>query len=254
MNIPKVIGQGWGKRWSLVDRIFSGVSGELGKMPSFLTNHKAEAEANEIAKTKEGKPKPLSTPLKNALRRHGVKFAVIASVSMLVTAGNLQSPSVWLVLPAWLVLGIVFTNQFTSVPHDNPYKQSCYLMVIPLFFFAYLWQKPYLDFFQFLFAPSGSHLFRLVSNQTFLVLVIIYFALVTMCYSITVRERDNIIESYKQHYAQLDKLLKQREEDWQKREQAFERCKQRYEEIKIEKESHEKMIEILCKHIDEIEQ
>jgi hypothetical protein len=161
-------------------------------------------------------PDPVLFTLKNVIRKHGGTAATIASVSMLVTAGNLPSPSLWLVLPAWLVLGLVAYIHFDSVPNDSPYKQSFYLMGIPLLFFLAAWRTPFLDFFQFLFEPSGGHLFQLVSSRPFLVLVIIYFGSACVFYSSKVRERDDSIERYKQQYKEGMDIMKSECERLQK--------------------------------------
>jgi hypothetical protein len=136
------------------------------------------------------------------LRKHGVKIVAIFSIILLIVAANLDSPSLWFVLPAWFMLTGCIAIRFSSVPHDSPYKKAFYLMGIPLLFFFPLWETPFHDFVTLIFEPSGEHLMHFMTSKPFLVLVIIYFVLACMFYA---ELHEKVVERYKERIEILKK-------------------------------------------------
>jgi hypothetical protein len=129
------------------------------------------------------------------LRKHGVKIVAIFSIVLLIVAANLDSPSLWLVYPAWLLLAGCIAIRFISVPNDSPYKQAFYLMFFPLIFFLVLVEKPFIDLFaSAVEVPSGDNLMHFATSRPFLVLILIYFALACLCYGMSRQKHQELHE------------------------------------------------------------
>ncbi len=94
------------------------------------------------------------------------------------------------------MLALVGWLHFEKVPGDSPYKLAFYFMGVPLLFWAATaWRNAFYRAADVLTQPSLQHILALVSNRGFLVLVIIYFAVVCVFYGGIVRRRDDRIDS-----------------------------------------------------------
>jgi hypothetical protein len=142
-------------------------------------------------------------PADNYMR--GVTIVTVLSIALLVTAGNLSSPPLWLLLPSWLALGMCIAVRIGWAREDSPYKQAFYLLCIPLLFGVEVWLKPFLEL---VFEPSGTQIIRFMTGRPFLVLAVLYFAAACFFYS-------KQIEKYKDdEWKRHEDLQKAATEQW----------------------------------------
>ena len=131
------------------------------------------------------------------VKKHSVLIATIVSICLLIIAANLSSFSLWLILPAWLTLGICIANRFSSIPNESPYKKAFYLLCLPILFYFGFWETAFRNLLNLIFEPSFQHLLNCVTNRPFLVLIILYLALVCFFQSTELQEQRDSLEQYK---------------------------------------------------------
>ena len=143
------------------------------------------------------------------LRKHGVKIVAIVSIVLLIAAANIDSPSLWLVYPAWFMLAGCIAIRFVSVPNDSPYKQAFYLMFFPLIFFLGFVEEPFIDLFaSAVEMPSCANLMHFATSRPFLVLILIYFALACLCYGMSLQKHQELHERVVERYKERIEILK----------------------------------------------
>jgi hypothetical protein len=165
--------------------------------------------------------------LKVWMSRNAKAVAIIVSLGMLVLAGNLDSPALWLVVPAWLVLGLLTVLGFISLNDEDPYKIGFYVLLLPSSVLLAL-RTPMVRIWNLLEVPSGSNLWGVVSNRPLLAFGLIYFALVAGILSGKIRE--------------MDARAKQSREEWS---QSYEYRRVKLEELEREIEQRRvKLVEL----------
>jgi hypothetical protein len=106
----------------------------------------------------------------------GTVFTVIA-VGLLVVAANLDSPSVWILAPAWIILAVRVWVWF----EDNKVNERKVAPVVLTFVLAIVIglasQKFQTNILTFLKSPTLDNLGKLTSSSPFLFLAACYFAI-----------------------------------------------------------------------------
>ncbi len=140
----------------------------------------------------------LNTSLTRYVTKYGVRIATALSIGVLVTAANFRSPSFFLVLPAWVMLGSVASVRFGKVRDQSPYKEALYAMAIPLLFLAPLWKTAFAYLIDVLLQPSLANLIRFGTCRPLLALAALYFAAACLFHGIERRKHDEIVTRYKE--------------------------------------------------------
>jgi len=102
-----------------------------------------------------------------------------------------------------MVLIICISVRVGEVSENNPYLSAFYLMGIPVLFYFGLWESAFKRLLELIFEPSWHHLVNLLTNRSFLILVILYFAAACLFFSKEVNEQRASIERYKEHCQRL---------------------------------------------------
>ncbi len=136
-----------------------------------------------------------------AIRQHAFALSVLSGIGLLVLAAYI--PKWWLILPGWMVLIICISVRVGEVSENNPYLSAFYLMGIPVLFYFGLWESAFKRLLELIFEPSWHHLVNLLTNRSFLILVILYFAAACLFFSKEVNEQRASIERYKEHCQRL---------------------------------------------------
>src|ERR1035437_8451714 len=100
----------------------------------------------------------------------GIILTVVA-VGLLVLAANIDSPSGWLLVPAWSMLGFRVWLWFEENKQNQQKSGPFVLMVIPLFIAASASQRFQVDIIKVLESPTFENLWKLTTGSPFLFLV-----------------------------------------------------------------------------------
>ncbi|MCX6175713.1 MAG: hypothetical protein NTZ27_13255 [Ignavibacteriales bacterium] len=134
------------------------------------------------------------------VKKHSILIVSLVSICLLITEANLVSFSLWLILPAWITLGICIAIRFSSIPNESPYKKAFYLLCLPLLFYFGFWETAFRDLLNLIFEPSFQHLLNFITNKPFLVLIILYLAFVCFFQSIELQKQRDSLERYKKQF------------------------------------------------------
>jgi len=145
----------------------------------------------------------LTSSVSRCAEKYGWRITIALSIGLLVLAANIKSPSIFLVLPAWLILGTFASVRFNEVSHRSPYKQSLYFMGVPLLFLLPLWKTAFVLLINVLLQPSVANLIRFGTCRPFLALAALYFAAACVFHGSKHQEHDEVIARYKESIALL---------------------------------------------------
>ena len=123
--------------------------------------------------------------------RYGWQIAALSGLGLLVLAANLPSPKWWLILPGWILVGLYSVHLFTSTD-DTPYKSGFVFAGMALFLLSGVTTAGLRAAFRLIFEPSFAHLYSLLVNKEFLVLVIVYLGTVCFFYGVKVKELTDV--------------------------------------------------------------
>jgi hypothetical protein len=121
------------------------------------------------------------------LSKNSLAVFTILSIASLIIAAFINSLPFWIIPSAWFIFFSCVIIRVIRIPNDSPYKQSFYLLVLPLIFGVTIWLKSFLPL---LLEPSTKHLFGFLFSKAFLFLTAFYFAGVSIFYGRNIDEQE----------------------------------------------------------------
>jgi hypothetical protein len=147
--------------------------------------------------------------VKSFFVKYGWQIAALFGLGLLVLAANLSSPRWWLILLGWILVGLYSIHLFTST-EDTPYKGGFVFAGLALFLLSAVTTAALRAAFRLILEPSFTHLYSLLVNREFLVLVIIYLGAVCFSYGVKVKElTDERVESVTMTPTEAETIVQQ---------------------------------------------
>lgn len=142
---------------------------------------------------------------------------MFTGMGLLVIAANLAAPRWWLVVPAWVLLGLCLAILLISTPDDYyPYKRSVTVPAVAFLFYIWLFEAGLrLHVRNMIFRPSLNHLLTLLTNTPFLIFTVGYFVLVGVFYRIELQGKQERLEDCREVCLRLNKEIDQQSGDYE---------------------------------------
>ena len=99
--------------------------------------------------------------------------------------------TLWIMIPAWLVLLVRICIWFGKIPSGHPIKNACYVMGIPILFGFRLWRSTFEAALNLIFNPASKWASQLVFSRSSLGLSLLYFAALSLFYARELERRQN---------------------------------------------------------------